>query len=178
MARDLPKNITKTKNGYHVRMVIEGKYHAEYFSELTYGKEKALKKATEKRDQFAKLKPTEVRDKKYDTRFLYENPDNSTGIIGVFYKEEEGTDGKIYPYFCTTIVAEKGRPSSYARSIKKWGKGEALLQICCMRKRKICAIYGDRFDAERFDNSVLAYMKEHYLSYRENAKQRLSKCVS
>ncbi len=179
MAAALPKYITKTKSGYHVRIYVNGEYYAEHFSELKYGKDKALQKAKKKRQEFIKIRESKrkPRPKEYDTRFLYENPDNSTGIIGVFYKEEIGRGGQTYPYYCTTIVAEKDKPKSYSRSIKKWGKGEALLQVCCIRKRHLAATYGDRFDEERFDNSVLNYMEENYLSYREDAMKRLSDCI-
>jgi|SRR5699024_1651083 len=177
--RELPENITRTKNGYHVRMVINGEYHAEYFSDLDYGKEKAFQKAKIKRKELAEKRDKEVIDKpkKYETRFLYENANNSTGIIGVFYQEEEGADGAIYPYFCTTIVAEKDKPASYSRSIKRWGKGEALLQICCIRRRHMVRTYPDRFDEKRFDETVIEYMKENYLSYTDDAKKRLLDCV-
>ena len=176
--RKLPENITRTKNGYHVRMVINGEYHAEYYSDLDNGKKEAFKKAREKRDELAKLRDkTIVKKTEYETRFLYETPNNSTGIIGVFYKETQGTEEEIYPYFCTTIVSEKNRPQSYSRSIKKWGKAEALLQICCIRKRHMAKTYEDRFDAKRFDKSVMKYMKENYLSYREQALERLRACI-
>ncbi len=178
MPAKLPKYITKTKSGYHVRIYVNGEYYAEHFSAKELGKTKALKKARKKRQEFIKIrdKKRNPRPEKYEKRFLYENPDNSTGIIGVFYKEEIGRNGQVYPYFCTTIVAEKDKPKSYARSMKKWGKGEALLQICCIRRRHLVKTYGDRFDKERFDKSVLNYMKENYLSYRDEALKRLSDC--
>ncbi len=178
MARNLPKNITKTKSGYHVRMRINGEYYAKHFVESDYEKGKALQLAKEKKKQLAELrnKKVDTSTKKYDTRFLYENPNNSTGIIGVFYKEEISKNGNVYPYYCTTIIPEKDKPKSYSRSIKRWGKGEALLKICCIRKRHMARTYPDRFDNKRFDKSVLNYMKENYLSYRDNAKKRLTNC--
>lgn len=179
--RDLPENITRTKNGYHVRVVIGGEYHAEYFSDLDEGKKKAFKKAKRKRKELVKKKAKYIRDhpkpEKYETRFLYETPHNSTGIIGVFIREDLGRDGKTYPYYCTTIVAEKDKPASYSRSMGRWGKGEALIQICCIRKRHMARIYPNRFDAERFDQSVITHMKEHYLSYTDDALKRLAECV-
>lgn len=179
MARNLPENITRTKYGYHVRMEINGEYHAEHFVEADYEKGEALKKAKEKKQKFIELRESNKKKdpKTYEKRFLYENPNNSTGIIGVFHKIEKGKADELYPYFCTTIIPEKGKPKSYARSIKRWGKGEALLQICCIRKRHMVKTYRDRFDSGRFDKSVLSYMKENYLSYRDNALKRLSNCV-
>lgn len=180
MSRDLPKNITKTKSGFHVRMSINNEYHAKHFVEADFeSREEALKAAKEKREEFAKIKEKEgkPRPTEYETRFLYEEPDNSTGIIGVFYKEDESErTGKVYPYFCTTVVAEKGRPQSYGRSINRWGKAEALIQVCCIRKRKMVEVYGDRFDSKRFDQSVMDHMKEHHMSYRDHALERLKKC--
>lgn len=180
MARNLPKNITKTKYGFHVRMEINGEYHAEHFVEADYKKGVALKKAKEKRQELIELRKRKKKKgpKKYDTRFLYENPNNSTGIIGVFHRFEQGKNDVFYPYICTTIIAEKGKPKSYSRSIKRWGMGEALLQICCIRKRHMVITYGDRFDSKRFDESVLFYMKENYLSYTDDALKRLSNCTA
>lgn len=179
MARDLPSNITRTKYGYHVRVVINGEYHAEHFVEADYDKGEAFELAKKKRKELVAKKEREQKPKgEYETRFLYENPDNSTGIIGVFFKLSVERTGKRYPYFCTTIIPEKGKPKSYSRSIEKWGKSEALLQICVIRKRHLLTTYKDRFDEERFDQSVINYMEENYLSYRDQAKERLAACES
>ena len=129
--------------GWYVRVNYNNKQVSKFFSDKAHnGKQKALDKAVEFRDQAEK----KLGRPRTDRQVIARNPRNSSGIMGVqrktkIVKTEQG-EREIEKYYVVTWNPEPGRVERIFVSIDKYGDKAALLKACAIRREKEKEMYG------------------------------------
>jgi hypothetical protein len=129
--------------GWYVRVRLKNVTKSKFISDSKHGgKEEALKKALECRNQLEK----ELGKPRTDWVIVGENPRNNSGVVGVrrAVKKYIGKDGttylnEVYEVSWNAGREKKGRTSV---SIKKYGEGAAFRRACAIRRQKEELMYG------------------------------------
>ena len=130
--------------GWYVRVRLKNVTKSKFISDSAHGgKEAALKKAVECRDQLEQ----ELGKPRTDWVIVGENPRSKTGVVGVRRKVKKyvGKDGTIYLNEVYEVSWNAGREKrgQTCVSIRKHGELGAFRKACAIRRQKEEQIYGN-----------------------------------
>ncbi|HEV2915117.1 MAG TPA: hypothetical protein VGX92_17705 [Pyrinomonadaceae bacterium] len=129
--------------GWYVRVRLKNVTKSKFISDNAHGgKEAALEKAVECRDQMEQ----ELGKPRTDWVVVGNNPRNTSGIVGVrrAVKKHIGKDGKIYLNEVYEVSWNAGREKKgrTSVSITKHGELGAFRKACAIRRQKEQEMYG------------------------------------
>jgi hypothetical protein len=129
--------------GWYVRVRLGNVTKSKFFSDSKHGgKEEALKRAVECRDEME----TELGKPRTDWVVVGKNPRNRSGVVGVrrTVKKHKGKDGRIYENEVYEVSWNAGREhrGRTSVSIRKYGELRAFRMACAIRREKEQQIYG------------------------------------
>jgi hypothetical protein len=129
--------------GWYVRVRLKNVTKSKFISDKAHGgKETALKKAVECRDQLEQ----ELGKPRTDWVVVGNNPRNTSGVVGVrrAVKKYKGKDGTIYLNEVYEVSWHAGREKKgqTSVSIKKYGEMGAFRRACAIRRQKEQEMYG------------------------------------
>ena len=137
---------TKRMHGWYVRVWFKGKMHSRFFNDKQHdGKEAALQAAIEHRDRVE----AEIGKPRTERVVVTDNSRSQTGVIGVHRSQKQ--TGAYVPYtaipnysdvYEITWTKSSGALSRTTVSIPKYGKKEAFLRACAIRRKKERELYG------------------------------------
>ncbi|MDQ2922249.1 MAG: AP2 domain-containing protein [Acidobacteriota bacterium] len=129
--------------GWYVRVRLKNVTNSKFISDRAHGgKEAALEKAIERRDQMEQAlgKP------RTDWVVVGNNPRNKSGVVGVSraVKKYTGKDGTIYlnEVYQVSWHAGREKKGQTSVSIKKYGELGAFRRACAIRRQKELEMYG------------------------------------
>lgn len=130
--------------GWYVRVRLKNVTKSKFISDSKHGgKEEALKKALECRNQLEK----ELGKPRTDWVIVGENPRNNSGVVGVRRAVQKyvGKDGKVYLNEVYEVSWNAGREKRgrTSVSIKKHGEAGAFRRACAIRREKEKLMYGN-----------------------------------
>ncbi|HEX8143785.1 MAG TPA: hypothetical protein VF553_14395 [Pyrinomonadaceae bacterium] len=129
--------------GWYVRVRLKNVTKSKFISDKLYGgKEAALQKAVECRDQLEQ----ELGKPRTDWVVVGNNPRNTSGVVGVrrAIRKYKGKNGQIFLNEVYEVSWHAGREKKgqTSVSIKKYGEMGAFRRACAIRRQKEQEMYG------------------------------------
>lgn len=130
--------------GWYVRVSFNNERRVKFFSDAAHGgKDKALKKAVEYRNEAER----ELGKPRTDRLVIARNPRNTSGVMGVQRKtkvvvNEDGKKRAIKNVYEVTWNPEPGRLSRMWVSIDEYGEEAAFRKACAIRREKEREMFG------------------------------------
>ena len=113
-------------HGWQVRVKRHNEQHTKYFSDKKFGgKEKALEKSVEYRDELLKELPA-PQDPVRKSALAR----SKTGVIGLNFCHKDDGSGTLKPYVQISWLKENGQRRSAAFSVNKWNLRRAVWKAC------------------------------------------------
>ena len=134
----------KKMHGWYVRVRFDKKTRAKFVPDRLHGgKEAALERAVEQRDEFER----ELGKPRTDWVIVGSNPRNPDGVTGVrrAVKKYKGKDGTVYHNEVYEVTWNAGREKrgKTSVSIRKYGEARAFRMACAIRREKERQMYGE-----------------------------------
>lgn len=134
----------KKMHGWYVRVRFDKQTRAKFVPDRLHGgKEAALARAVEQRDEFER----ELGKPRTDWVIVGSNPRNRHGVAGVrrAVKKYKGKDGTVYnnEVYEVTWNAGREKKGKTSVSIRKHGELRAFRMACAIRREKERQMYGE-----------------------------------
>jgi hypothetical protein len=134
----------KKMHGWYIRVRLNNVTKSKFISDLKHGgKEEALKKAIECRNQLEQ----KLGKPRTDWVIVGNNPRNKSGVVGVrrAVKKYTGKDGTVYLNEVYEVSWNAGREKKgrTSVSITKYGERGAFRRACAIRRQKEQQMYGE-----------------------------------
>jgi hypothetical protein len=130
-------------HGWYVRVRFGDTTHSKFFRDSAHGgKDEALKKAVQYRNQLEK----DLGIPRTDNVVVIKNSRNKTGIVGIQrrIKRTRGKNGEWHASEVYEVTWNAGREimGKTSVSISKHGEAEAFRRACAIRRKKEQRMYG------------------------------------